>query len=201
MSLFHPAFFAPIVQYTNIIQSENIVFETQDNYLKQTYRNRCRIYTANGKQDFSIAINKNASRKTKDITVDYSNNWNRLFIKTLDAAYSSSPFYDYYKDDIISLLDKKQKYLLDLNMDSHSFVMDILQVEKQHSFTNEFEIPNNNTNDFRHLINAKQEIDHKLKPYFQVFSVKHGFISNLSILDIIFMEGPATSNYLLSNSV
>ena len=128
MSLFYPSFFAPISQYINIIKSENIIFEVEDNYVKQTYRNRCRIYTANGKQDFSIAINKNGSKKTKDITIDYSYNWTRLFIKTLDAAYSSSPFYDYYKDDIITIINKKHKHLIDLNLETHKFVMDIFDV-------------------------------------------------------------------------
>jgi len=114
-----PTLFAPILQYVALAVAENIIFEVEDNYQKQTYRNRYYIYGANGKQMLNVPIlhtKSSGKNKTKDIQIDQSVSWQKLHIKTLDAAYSSSPFYEFYKDDIISVVQKKNKYLLDLNL-------------------------------------------------------------------------------------
>jgi hypothetical protein len=202
MVLLHPTYFSPIIQYVAIAKSANIIFEVEDNYQKQTYRNRCYIYGSNGLQPLNVPVEhlKGFKQKTKDVKIDYKDFWHKHHLKTLQSAYSSSPFYEFYVDDLISILNKKPTFLLDLNLECHEFVMDALQIKIPMSQTDKFE-QESGTNDYRRLVVAKSKQNFNLTPYYQVFSESHGFISNLSILDLIFMEGPNTQNYLETESI
>ncbi len=193
--LFIPSYFAPIIQYVSILKNEKIVFEVEDNYQKQTYRNRCNIYGANGKLTLNIPIIHNGKQKTKDVKIDYKNLWHKQHLKSLESAYYSSPFFEFYIDDLRNLYEEKTLYLLDFNLKCHNFVMDSLQENIPFSKTNTYEIETKIT-DCRNFVNAKKEPNYKLKKYTQVFDNKHGFISNLSILDLLFMEGANSENYL-----
>ena len=202
MVLLQPTYFSPIIQYVAIAKSKEIIFEIEDNFQKQTYRNRCYIYTASGKKSLNIPIqhSKGLKQKTKDIKIDYKDNWQKLHLKTLQTAYSSSPFFEFYIDDLLPIFERKTTFLLDLNLKCHQLIMKALQLEIPVSKTTEF-----NKNpiylDLRNLVLAKNNKQHHLERYFQVFSTNHGFISNLSILDLLFMEGPNTLNYLESQTV
>jgi hypothetical protein len=202
MVLLHPTYFSPIIQYVAIARSTNIIFEVEDNYQKQTYRNRCYIYGSNGLQLLNIPIEhlKGVKQKTKDVKIDYKDFWYKHHLKTLQSAYSSSPFYEFYIDAIMSILNKKYTFLLDLTLSCHEFVMDALQIEIPLSKTDKFE-QDHAINDHRGLVLAKSKHNLNLTPYYQVFNESHGFISNLSILDLIFMEGPNTLNYLEMESI
>ena len=202
MTLFQPTYFSPIIQYVGIAQSKKIIFETEDNFQKQTYRNRCYIYTADGKHILNVPIQqtKGIKQKTKEVKIDYKDDWNKLHLKTLQTAYNSSPFFEFYIDDLLPIFKKNFTFLLDLNLSCHQFVMDALQLETPFLKTNEYdkEVP---FLDLRPLSVAKTPITYNLSRYIQVFEQKQGFMPNLSILDLIFMEGPNTLNYLESQKI
>jgi hypothetical protein len=118
--------------------------------------------------------------------------------KALQSAYSSSPFYEYYEDDLMPVFEKKHRYLLDLNVKTFEVICESMQVEIPYKKTKEFQLEVSTKNDYRFLANAKSNINSDLKKYVQVFDDKHGFIPNLSILDLLFNEGPNALNYLES---
>lgn len=200
--LFQPIYFSPIAQYVAIANCQNIVLEVNDNYLKQTYRNRCYIYTARGKLLLNIPIlhTRGSKQLSKEVKIDNYYNWQKQHFKTLESAYRSSPYFEFYEDDLRALYDKKHTYLLDLNLDCHEFVMDVLQEDISHTQTLVYEKEPVVT-DFRSLAIVKNTRDFNNTPYIQVFDDKFGFIQNLSILDLIFMEGPNSFTYLMKQKL
>jgi hypothetical protein len=200
--LFQPTYFSPIAQYVAIANCENIVLELHDNYLKQSYRNRCYIYTASGKLLLNISIlhTRGSKQLTKDVKIDNYYDWQKQHFKTLESAYRSSPYFEFYEDDLRALYDKKHTYLLDLNLDCHEFVMDVLQEDISHTPTFIYE-KEPLVIDFRSLAIVKNTRDFNNTPYVQIFDDKFGFIPNLSILDLIFMEGPNSFTYLTNQKL
>ena len=198
MSLFIPTYFSPISQYSEIINSDAVVFEMEDNFQKQSYRNRCYIYNSNGKQLLSIPVKhevKEARKKTKDTLVENDFSWQDQHFKSLKIAYRTSPFFDFFEDDIAPIFEKKYKYLHDINIDTFLFITDALQLSSDFIKTTEYEV-NPIQSDFRQLAEIKKQPKTLVDKYIQMFDDKHGFIPNLSILDLLFMEGPNTESYL-----
>lgn len=198
MALFTPAYFAPISQYVAMIHSENIIFEVEENFQKQSYRNRCYIYGANGKQLLSIPINHpltNNRKKTKDALIENNTPWRAQHFKSLQSSYRSSPYFEFFEDDLALLFNKKHKYLIELSIDTHLFITDAIQASKKFSKTKTYDITPIE-DDFRNLVTTKTASNIEIPKYTQVFDDKHGFIKNLSILDLLFMEGGNTSSFL-----
>lgn len=197
MILLQPTYFSPILQYVAIANANEIIFETEDNFQKQTYRNRCYIYTAQGKKLLNVPVQhaKEIKQKTKDVKIDYKDNWHKQHLKTLQTAYSSSPFYEFYIEDLLPVFEKKVHFLLDLNFLANEIIMDALQLEIPTKKSTEY-FKESKILDLRNLAEDKPKITYNLERYIQVFSENHGFISNLSILDLLFMEGPNALNYL-----
>ena len=200
MALFIPTYFSPISQYSEIIKSDSISFEMQDNFQKQSYRNRCAIYNSNGKQLLNIPLkNKNKGtterKKTKDMLVENDVPWQEHHLKSLQTAYRTSPFYEFYEDDLLSIFTKKYTFLQDVNIDTFLFISDALQINQQYSKTKEY-ILEENKDDFRKLADTKKQPKQSQKSYIQMFDDKHGYIDNLSTLDLLFMEGPNAISYL-----
>ena len=198
MSLFIPTYFAPISQYAAIYQAESVTFEVEDNYQKQTYRNRCYIYGANGKLALNIPVKHNTTegrKKTKDTLVENDFPWQQQHYKSLQSAYRSSPFFEFFEEDLLNIFNKKYTFLQDLNIDTHLFVTDALQMEQNFAKTTSYELTPNST-DYRDLAIAKKGIEIEMDTYIQMFDDKHGFIPDLSILDLLFMEGPNTISFL-----
>jgi len=198
-----PSFFAPIIQYVLIADQEEIIFEKQDNFQKQTYRNRCYIYGANGRQLLSVPIQHsklNQRQKTKDIKIDHTFAWKKNIKKSLESSYRSSPYFEFYEDEIMQIFEKPHNFLLDLNMHSYELINECLQLDQKFSFTNDYVDTNVEDNDYRFLANARKMPAYELSSYTQVFDDKHGFISNLSILDLLFNEGTNAPDYLGSHS-
>ena len=196
MALFIPTYFSPISQYQALLNSNSITFEVEDNYQKQTYRNRCYIYGANGKQllNIPVTIPKSSKKtKSKDILVENAN-WQKQHYKSLEAAYNHSPFFEFYKDDLRKIFSKKYTYLLDVNLDSFHFIMDALELPKEYTLSKTYE--ETKLNDFRNLADSKKKVEISSIPYIQMFDQKFGFLKNLSILDLLFMEGPNSINFL-----
>ena len=200
MSLFIPTYFSPIAQYSEILKSDNVIFEMEDNFQKQSYRNRCYIYNSNGKQLLNIPVkdkNRGSSerKKTKNMLVDNDVPWQEHHLKSLRTAYRNSPFYEFYEDDLNIIFEKKYNYLQDVNIDTYLFITDALQIKSNYSKTTEYMV-DSNSNDFRELSNAKKTPNKLVDTYIQMFDDKHGFIPNLSILDLLFMEGPNAISFL-----
>lgn len=198
MAVFIPTYFSPISQYMEIVNAGNITFEIEDNYQKQSYRNRCYIYNTNGKQLLNIPVSHPISserKKTKDTLVENTENWQDQHFKSLKTAYRNSPFFEFYIDDLIPIFKKKYTFLLDVNIDTFLFIKDALQLETSYVKTKNYQIIDKNI-DFRDLANAKTRENKTFKNYIQMFDDKHGFLSNLSILDLLFMEGPNSVSFL-----
>ncbi|MFK5959535.1 MAG: WbqC family protein [Lutibacter sp.] len=202
MVLLHPTYFSPISQYVAIANTKEFVFEVEDNFQKQTYRNRCYIYTADGKHLLNVPIqhNKGIKQKTRDVKIDYKDDWHKIHLKTLQTAYSSSPFFEFYIDELKLIFEKRFTFLLDLNLKCHELIMDALQLEISYSKTSEYQ-KDIQYFDARKLATAKTKEEFILDRYIQVFEQNKGFISNLSILDLLFMEGPNALNYLESQTI
>ncbi len=197
MALFIPTYFSTIAQYTSIVNSSSITFEVEENYQKQSYRNRCYIYGANGKQLLNIPIS-NTNKisgiiKMRDVVVENSN-WQRQHYKSLTTAYNHSPFFEFYKDDLQFIFTKKYKYLLDINIDSFHFINDALELSKKYNISKAYN--ENAINDFRYHAVVKNDNKSRSTPYIQMFEAENGFLENLSILDLLFMEGPNSINFM-----
>lgn len=202
MAVFIPTYFSPISQIGMIYQSDNLEFEVCDNFQKQTYRNRCYIYGANGKQLLNIPVTspkKEGRKKTRDILVEENSNWQDQHYKSLKIAYSSSPFFEFYEDDLIPIFNKNYKYLLDVNIDTFQFINDALDLQKEYTLTQTYK--DQEHYDFRNLASVKFHPTCSIESYIQIFDDKFGSIHNLSILDLLFMEGPNTISFLEENSL
>jgi hypothetical protein len=202
MILLQPTYFSPILQYVAIAKSSEVVFEVEDNFQKQTYRNRCYIYTAQGKQLLNVPVqhSKEIKQKTKEVKIDYKDDWHNQHLKTLKTAYSSSPYYEFYIDDLLPVFEKKKTFLLDLNLMAHEIILDALQLEIPINKTQQYD-KEPTVLDLRNLAEDKPKLTYNLERYIQVFSENHGFIPNLSILDLLFMEGPNALNYLETQKI
>ncbi len=199
----HPTYFPTIAHFV-VMANNDVVFEAHDNYQKQTYRNRMYLYSPNGKQMLSIPIKhtgKDGHQLYKDVQIDYSFNWQKQHWKTLETAYRTSPFFEFYEDEFSPLFQDKPKFLFDLNLKTIEIVADCIGLETALKFTESFEKDLSQYSDFRFLVNAKQEKPFSFKEYIQVFSNKHGYISNLSILDLLFNEGTNSLNYLQQHTL
>lgn len=197
MALFIPTYFSPISQYAALYKANNITFEVEDNYQKQTYRNRCYMYGSNGKQLLNIPVSHpktEGRKKTKDILIEKGSNWQKQHYKSLKIAYSSSPFFEFYEDDLLSIFTKEYIYLQDVVLDTFHFVNNALELEKTFNLSNEYIVTS--PNDYRSLANSKSGTLLDYTTYTQMFDDKYGFIQNLSILDLIFMEGPNSISFL-----
>tara|TARA_B100000780_G_C21022767_1_gene409943 strand:- start:234 stop:839 length:606 start_codon:yes stop_codon:yes gene_type:complete len=196
MALFIPTYFSPITQYGAIVNSDSFTFEIEDNFQKQTYRNRCYIYGANGKQLLNIPVSYQKTigkKQTKDILVEDSK-WQKQHYKSLKTAYNQSPFFEFYKDDLQLIFNKNYTYLLDVTIDSFIFINDALELSKKYNTSKKYD--DTVLNDYRFLANAKKNNDYYFEPYIQMFDDKYGFLENLSILDLLFMEGPNSISFL-----
>ncbi|WP_241773464.1 WbqC family protein, partial [Chryseobacterium sp. Leaf394] len=178
------------------LNDENeIMFEQFENFPKQTYRNRCNVYGANGKLSLIIPINHNGVREYKNIEVSYRENWPNLHWKSIKTAYQSSPYFEYYEDKLVKIFENKEKFLLDFNIKSLETVQQILKTEKAYSLNTEYrKIPE--ALDFRESFSAKKESDYETEEYYQTFSDKLGFIKDLSIIDLLCNKGPESATYI-----
>ncbi|MBQ4915709.1 WbqC family protein [Maribacter sp. MMG018] len=198
MHLLHPAYF-PNIAFFSVFINDKTIWETQDNFQKQTYRNRAYICTDRGRHMLSIPIIHGKTEKGrqlyKDVKIDNSYSWQRQHWRTLETAYRTSPFFEFYEDEIKPIYEKKFKFLMDINLESIALICEALQLQMPDAKTSTFEL-NPKEEDFRFLINAKQSVNYTADHYTQVFGERHGFIPNTSILDALFNLGPNTVSYL-----
>ena len=194
--LIYPTYFPSISHYIAMIAAESLTFEVEDTFQKQTNRNRMYIYSPNGIQMLNISVKHNdANNNFKDIKIDNQYNWQKNHFKSLEAAYKNSPFYEYFIDDLQPIFEKKHEFMLDLNFEIFERINDALGISIHFDKTTEYFHEVNDKTDFRNLVNGKKDAT-QIEPYTQVFDNKHGFINNLSILDLLFNEGRYAVDYL-----
>lgn len=200
--LLHPTYFPSISQYAAMLQAETITFEMEDNFQKQTNRNRMYIYSPNGVQMLNIPVkhSKTVHQKYKEIKIENAFGWQKNHFKSLEAAYRTSPFFEYFEDDFIPIFEKKHTFMMDLNFEIFEIINDCLGVELPFSKTEEYFHEATNFTDFRHLANGKKDTFIN-ESYTQVFDEKFGFLPNLSILDLLFNEGRHAKDYLLKQKL
>lgn len=189
------AYLGPLQYYSKVSQAEKVYIEQYDSYIKQTYRNRCRILGANGPLDLIIPIVKNSGVKTlvKDVQIEYTTAWQKKHWKTIVSAYNSSPFFEYYSDDFAPLFENEHKYLIDLNQELNELIVDLLELDAEFQLSTDYE-KSFKGRDYRQTITTKkgweQDSEYKSIPYTQTFAEKFGFTDNLSIIDLLFNVGP-----------
>lgn len=183
-------YFPPISYIKEIVQVETIVLEAHETYQKQTFRNRCEILTANGKEALIIPIIHGSSGYIKDIKIDYSQRWFKIHDRTLRSAYGKSPFFEFVMDDISQILETKQTFLWDLNYKILTLCLEKLTLKRKIIESNvylDIQELDHFVLDLRGKIipNSNKEIGHNGSDvYHQVFG--NEFVSNLSILDLLF---------------
>jgi len=200
--IFQPAYFPNIETFQWILQAQEVIFEIQEHYQKQTYRTRCSIYSANGLLSMNIPIKhqKLEHQFTKDVRIENDFQWKKNHFKTLQNAYRSSPYFEYYEDDIAKIYEKKEIFLLDFIFKTIDLSLYLLQNPISYLKTEIYQPHITNDIDCRNLIDAKNVKPLELTAYTQVFDSKYGFIPNLSILDLLFNEGP-NAQIILKNSL
>ena len=195
--LLHPTYFPSVSHYVAMAGSDGIVFEAEDNFQKQTNRNRMYIYSPNGMQLLNIPVkhSRTVHQKFKDTRIEDAFDWQKQHFKSLEAAYRTSPFFEYFEDDIMPVFEKKHTYMIDLNFLTMEIVSRCLGMDFSYTKTEEYFHEVSGMQDYRHLANGKKDTA-QFEPYTQVFGDKHGYINNLSILDLLFNEGRYALDYL-----
>ena len=216
-ALLQTTYFGPVQWYQKLHRYEHTLIEQYDSYQKQTFRNRCIIATANGLQALTVPVDTHpvlgasAAESTKcllkDVRISDHNQWRRIHWNALQSAYSESPFFEYYADDIRPFFEQKYDFLVDFNEAIRQKMCELIDIHPSVEYTQEFLSPQEISStthhpiihDFRDVINAKHpqpDADFEVKRYWQVFQHKHGFLPNLSILDLLFCMGPESVFYL-----
>lgn len=193
------AYLAPIDHYAILHQSNRCLTEVCDHYAKQTYRNRCLIAAPDGPQALTIPIEKPATPKApmRDIRISDHGNWRHMHWIALQTAYSRTPFFEYYADDFAPFYQKKWDFLVDFNHDLQQLVCSLIDLHTEERQTENYIFtPEDGVQDYRNLVEVHREPVFVPRPYYQVFREKHGFIPNLSIVDLLFNMGPESILYL-----
>ena len=192
-ALLTTAYFAPAEYYAVLAKADKILLESCEHYTKQTYRNRCQIVSANGVLDLVIPVEKISCEKqlTRDVRISNRTDWQLQHWRSIEAAYNSSPFFEYYKDDLFPFFEKKWTFLWDFNRSLQGKVLELIEIQPNIELTTEY-VTNFDENivDLREKIHPKKKTDAANLPrYYQVFEQKFGFIPNLSIIDLLFNLG------------
>lgn len=215
--LLSTAYFAPIEYFAVLDNCSNAIIEACEQYQKQSYRTRCHILTGSGILVLTLPVMRGgvatvACETTSDAThklpvshikIDYSKPWILQHQRAIEAAYGNSPFFEYYKDEIFALLDSHIETLLELNTELTALLCDLCGIRRRFSLSAGYVKPQEietDTLDLRSAIHPKVSDSnnpfYKEKAYYQVFTNKYGFTPNLSILDLLFNEGPNSVSFL-----
>ncbi|MCQ2068670.1 MAG: WbqC family protein [Bacteroidaceae bacterium] len=192
------AYLPPVSFFTAIKSGGDVLIEQYDNYCKQTYRNRCVIATAGGRQALTIPVVKSESPKQlmKDVRISDHGEWRRQHWNALESAYMNSPFFMYYQDDFRPFYEKKIEFLVDFNTELTELILKLAGINKEIKLTGSFGKNGADILDLRGMIEPGINEPASPRPYWQVFKQKYGFIGNLSAVDLLFNMGPEFPLYL-----
>ena len=203
-ALLSSTYFGPIQWYQKLNRYDECLIERHESFIKQTYRNRMIIPTTNGPLSLTIPTNHDISLSMKDIRISDHANWRHVHWNALLSAYGESPFFEYYQDDIRPFFEKKYEFLFDFNMETTEKMIELLDIRPKISITEAYiqskeQKEEDEIKDFRDAIRPKKPLpDAEFAPqrYYQVYEQKHGFLPNMSILDLLFNEGNEAIFYL-----
>lgn len=198
--------YLPCIEYfARILKYKKVILEVNEHYIKQTYRNRCYVQIANKIQPLSVPIIKsNGKVKVRDLKISYRQRWQNNHWRTIASAYGNAPFFDFFASEIHDILYGKYKFLIDLNLDLLTKCLNLLGMgDKQISLTEKYiDGPDIQVVDHRNTVSPKKEKpeDEFFRPisYNQIFG--KDFVSNLSVIDLLFCEG-SNANYIISRSI
>jgi len=196
-SIFPIAYFGNIEYFRQLVRAENPVIETKEHFIKQTVRTRCEILSPNGIQQLNIPVFRKNGSKTLMDEIELSNetDWRKIHWRSIKTAYSSSPFFEHYGIEVQELIEQKENNLIRFNTKILQRIIEWLELPVQIQFSKEYCEPLNiidfRQNEFKNVVNQN--------PYKQVFTLEKEFIPNLSILDLIFCEGPMSRNFIMKN--
>lgn len=202
VSLLTSTYFGPVQWYQKLNQSDCCLIERHDHFVKQTYRNRCVIATTSGLQALTVPIERyeGAHCEMRDIRISDHGSWRHLHWNALQSAYGESPFFEFYADDLRPFFERRWELLFDFNTAITRKMCELLDIHPQIAFTEAYaSAEEEGVTDFRDAIRPKHPLPDdgfRLRRYYQVYEQKHGFQPNLSILDLLFNEGPEAVLYL-----
>jgi len=201
--LLSTAYWPPIQYFTKIVSHSKVLIEQFETFPKQSYRNRCALYGPNCIQTLQVPILKGDThnQKTKDIRIAYQMPWQKNHFNTIRSLYKSSPFFDYYADDILPFYERRFDFLLDYNHAILEVCLKWLKMPDNTILTDNY-VQTPDCPDYRNTIHPKQshqsaDPNFVPQPYTQVFDERFGFIPNLSIIDLVMNCGPDSKNVLL----
>ena len=197
MTLFTTAYFPCISYLACFLSTNEPLVEVWETYHKQTYRNRCRVMTANGVENLSVPVIKvNGNHTmTKDVAISYAEPWQQIHRRCLESAYKAAPYFDHYYDYLKPIFETHFDRLIDLNDAALRAVLKILKVNKEIVHTTDY--VKQVDNDLREAFSPKAKVEVDSFPsYYQVFNTKYPFEPDLSVLDLLFNEGPEAITYL-----
>lgn len=197
MQILLPIFYLPPISWFAVFLQDDadIVFEQYENFPKQTYRNRTNIYGANGKLSLIIPMNHNGTRQLKEIQTSTREKWQHIHWKSIKTAYQTSPYFEYYEDELEKIFSFKTASLVEFNLNALKIIQKLLKTDKAYSLNNEF-IKEPEYRNFRDQLSAKTETNFQMEEYYQSFSDKYGYLKNLSIIDLLCNKGPETLTYI-----
>jgi hypothetical protein len=195
-----PLFYLPPVEYFVNLNAykPDIWIEREEHFPKQTYRNRANIYSPDGVLALTVPVVKGSKMhtKVKDVKISYDFNWQRLHWQSLQACYRRSAYFEYYEDDLAPFYGKNFAFLFDYNEQLLQFILKAAKLKIDLQYTEGYEPGYPLALDLRNTMSPKKETDFNQKPYLQVFDERQGFQKNLSIVDLLFNQGPHSVNYL-----
>ncbi len=199
-ALLSSTYFGPVQWYQKLCRYDRVLIEHCDAYQKQTYRNRCLIATTQGVQALTVPVvhSRDAQQDREVIKISDHGNWRHLHWQALQTAYGDSPFFEYYEDDLRPFFTERWELLYDFNEAIRLKMCELLDIHPVVSHTTQYH-PSPAPNDFRDAIRPKHPLPDahfEPRPYYQVYQQKHGFLPNLSILDLLFNLGPESIYYL-----
>lgn len=196
-----PMFYLPPVAWFSNYKAyqPDVLIEAEEHFPKQTYRNRANIYSPDGMLTLVVPVVKGSKvhTKAKDVRISYDFRWQRLHWMSLEACYRRSAYFEYYEDALAPFYQKQFDFLFDFNEQLLHLLLKSVKLPVSAQSTQTYEavyVPE--IKDLRRDISSKKEYDIEQKPYFQVFEERHGFIKNLSIVDLLFSQGPRAIEYL-----
>lgn len=192
-------FLGSIAYYQKLLAYPEVIFEAKENFVRASYRNRCEICGPNGKSILTVQVSGGRTkRKYEAVKIAYEHNWNAIHWHTLESNYRSSPYFEYYEDHFKPFFAKEYENLFEFNVELFKLINKLLNLNIKYSFTEKFSKNiAEDTEDARGLFMPNIKVENfEPKEYIQVFSSKQGFFSNLSIIDLLFCEGPNAISYL-----